>query len=124
MKVTFVSYSKVLGYRPGRIYEEELYPLLEAVLRKDVHLRLIDPPTLDEQPTTPKEVLNGNSKNIKSPNPPKGAGQNNRRSSGDGSSTKSGEHPKGDSSNSPPVRREPVVHGRSAGENVGRETSE
>lgn len=124
MKVTFVSYSKVLGYRPGRIYTDELYPLLEAVLRKDVHLRLIDPPTLDGPPTTPKEVLNGSSKNIKSPNPAKGAGQDNRRSSGDRPSTESGEHPKGDSIVSPPVGWEPVVHGRSTGENVGRETSE
>lgn len=76
MRVTFIAYSKTLGYSPGRIYEEELYPLLEAVLRKDVHLRLIDPPSLDPAPVPepPKEGTNGSRPNITNPNPAKGAG--------------------------------------------------
>jgi len=48
--VTFVSNAKVHKYRPGKIYTEELTPLLKALLDKDVHLSLIDPPTLEAPP--------------------------------------------------------------------------
>lgn len=47
MQVTFKSNTRVLGYMPGKIYTAELDPLLKALLEEDVHLNLIDPPTLD-----------------------------------------------------------------------------
>lgn len=47
MKVTFLCGGHVLGYEAGKIYEDELTPLLEAVLRQDRDLRLLDPPSLD-----------------------------------------------------------------------------
>lgn len=48
MLVTFKANSRVLNYMPGRIYTVELDPLLKSLLEQDVHLNLIDPPTLDE----------------------------------------------------------------------------
>lgn len=48
MLVTFKANTRVLNYMPGRIYTVELDPLLEGLLKEDVHLNLIDPPTLDE----------------------------------------------------------------------------
>lgn len=48
MRVTFKANAKVLGYEPGKIYTEELTPLVKALLEQDVHLNLIDPPSLVE----------------------------------------------------------------------------
>lgn len=50
MQVTFRANTRVLGFLPGKIYTVELEPLLEELLKKDVHVSLIDPPTLDPQP--------------------------------------------------------------------------
>jgi hypothetical protein len=47
MLVTFKANSRVLNYFPGKIYTEELDPVLKALLEKDVHLQLIDPPSLE-----------------------------------------------------------------------------
>lgn len=47
MLVTFKANSRVLNYFPGKIYTAELDPILKGLLEKDVHLQLIDPPTLD-----------------------------------------------------------------------------
>lgn len=51
MQVTFRANARVLNYLPGRIYTVELDPVLKALLDNDVHLSLIDPPTLDPRPT-------------------------------------------------------------------------
>lgn len=47
MLVTFKANSRVLNYMPGHIYTAELEPVLKALLLQDVHLQLIDPPTLE-----------------------------------------------------------------------------
>ena len=47
MKVTFRSDAKIHSYSPGKIYTEDLNPLLEAMLRKGEQLILIDPIDLD-----------------------------------------------------------------------------
>jgi hypothetical protein len=47
MLVTFKANSRVLNYFPGKIYTAELDPILQGLLEKDVHLQLIDPPTLE-----------------------------------------------------------------------------
>ncbi len=65
MLVTFVANAKVHKYRPGKIYTETLTPLLKALLDKDVHLSLIDPPTLEEPPVVdekPPVIRRGNGK--------------------------------------------------------------
>lgn len=56
MIVTFKANSRLGKYRPGKVYHEELTPLLKAILLKDDHLQLIDPPTLDPPAPAPAPV--------------------------------------------------------------------
>jgi hypothetical protein len=48
MKVTFVANARILEYRPGVIYKAELTPLLSGILKRGVHLTLLDPLNLEE----------------------------------------------------------------------------
>lgn len=52
MLVTFRANTRVLKFSPGRIYTVELddNPLIRPLLEKDVHLSLIDPPSLEVPP--------------------------------------------------------------------------
>lgn len=63
MLVTFRANTRVLKFSPGRIYTVELddNPLIRPLLEKDIHLSLIDPPSLEAPPpppTTNKRLVN------------------------------------------------------------------
>ena len=55
-QVTFRADGRVLRYSPGKVYTEELNPLLETLLRKGTILILIDPLTLDDPAPVPAPV--------------------------------------------------------------------
>lgn len=80
MLVTFRANSRVEHFMPGRIYTEELTPLLKALLSHDVHLSLIDPPSLEE----------GYGDRVQNKNHAAESGQANGQNSGNGTPTKSG----------------------------------
>jgi hypothetical protein len=62
MQVTFKANANFMGYKAGKIYTEELTPMLKAALLNDRHLSLIDPPSLEvrrpvkEQPEAETET--------------------------------------------------------------------
>lgn len=61
MLVTFRANTNILGYKAGKFYTTELTDTLEAVLKHDRHLSLVDPPSLDMK----SETENPESKKIK-----------------------------------------------------------
>lgn len=78
MIVTFRCDGRVLDFRPGRIYETELTPHIERLLRDGSNLVLIDPPTVDRLSVTkapktevlttlPNQTVNNNSNLSKTP---------------------------------------------------------
>jgi hypothetical protein len=48
MIVTFITRSRVMGYRPGQVIKTELTPIIKALLIKDKHIQLIDPPSVED----------------------------------------------------------------------------
>jgi len=57
MQVTFRANANVMGYKVGKVYTEELTTELKALLLNDVHLSLIDPPTLEVRRPEPKKEI-------------------------------------------------------------------
>lgn len=89
--VTFKCAGKVMHYRPGNIYTEELTPLLKMLLLRDHQLNLIDPPTLEERPV---QVAR---EDREDPSPPEPNRQTHRRSNRSGAKEKSEQRSQGDS---------------------------
>lgn len=80
MIVTFRCDGRVLEFMPGRIYETELTPHLERLLRNGSNLVLIDPPSADQLvsvkaqrtevlSTLPNQTINNNGNLAKTPTP-------------------------------------------------------
>lgn len=114
MKVTFRANSRTGRYSPGKIYTEDLTPILEALIKKNRHLSLIDPPDIDiaraqeaaalaPKPEPTPEVKDGGDKSAtpaKEPRPIVG------QDSEDRANPKSGERSGGSEVESPKVGRE------------------
>lgn len=103
-----------MGYRPGKIYYGvELTPMLRSLLIKDIHLSLIDPPSLDLVP----EEDHGTSKSKQNPSPSKRVGRSDHPSGGHGSTAQSEQRSSGTSEDSPEIERPEFLYGRGSGAN-------
>lgn len=112
MEVTYLSNSRVLGHRPGKIYKTSLTPQIHAILKIGKHLTLIDPPTIEELDGSSTGTTNSKKRR-----------KTVRPDNGDRTLSESGQRPDDSPAASSPLGRVEIIYGWETWSDGGGETS-